>query len=204
MANADLPFGFLAIDHTFGGKEQRLSRYTIASGAAVNIFRGDAVIASGTGRGITAMTAKTEPVQGVFSHVEYVDSNGVPQKLQKWTSGTTAKSGTTVYAYLWDDPATEFAVQAGGTVAAADIGTLQSVYIGNTGDSVFNQSRQEITSQGSDVQVQILGIFEDFTRRTSTNGDTTGYVDNDYGANVVLRVKFANHVLGGTALGQAV
>ena len=48
MANVDAAFGFVPIRH-MSGNAPRTNRYTIASGLAENIFKGDMVIIINTG-----------------------------------------------------------------------------------------------------------------------------------------------------------
>jgi hypothetical protein len=64
MPNVDAAFGFVPIRH-MSGNAPRTNRYTIASGLAENIFKGDMVIIINTGL-ITPHTATETNNIGVF------------------------------------------------------------------------------------------------------------------------------------------
>ncbi len=77
MPNVDRPSGLIASRHTAGGTPQRFGGYTIASALAENIYSGDPVDLTGTGRNIALATAGIDnPIVGIFAGVKYVDENG--------------------------------------------------------------------------------------------------------------------------------
>lgn len=124
MSTVNAPFGFIAAKHLSGNA--RASAYTIASGYAANIFQGDPVklvtagtIQLGTSDGTRTGTVDNISILGVFAGCEYLDSTGKPVVSNFWPASTSA---TNITAYVYDDPATQFVVQANGSIAATAIG----------------------------------------------------------------------------------
>ena len=75
MANVDAAFGFVPIRH-MSGNAPRTNKYTIASGLAENIFKGDLVIIIAAGT-ITPHTATEVNNIGVFAGVSYTASGRI-------------------------------------------------------------------------------------------------------------------------------
>ncbi len=161
MANVDRPFGLVPSRHTAGGTPQRMGGYTIASGLAENIYSGDPVDLTGTGRNIELATAAIdEPIVGVFAGVKYVDSNGEQQFRPRWPTATVA---TEIEALVYDDPFQEFIVQVDDTAGLieANVGLLAALVAGSgnnfTGRSAW-QLDQSTLGVGITLQVRILGL----------------------------------------------
>jgi hypothetical protein len=120
-------YGLIPVNHPSG--QNRANAYTIATGYAANIFKGDPVklVSTVTGTGVQLATSDGTrtgtvagiTVLGVFAGCEYIDANGKPTVSNFWPTGTTA---TNIVAYVYDDPATVFSVQADGSVAATYVG----------------------------------------------------------------------------------
>lgn len=180
MANQDAAFGLKPVRHAKGGII-RSSAYTIASGLAQDLYHGDPVISAGSGRNITIATAGGN-VRGVFIGCEYTKANGEYVFDKKWPTGTTLLSGTEATAYVWDDPDIIFAVQADGSLVAADMG-LTSDLVSGTGDSATGNSGWELDATTGQAQCRILGLSK-------------MRANNAYGTNAVIDIMFAEHELG--------
>jgi hypothetical protein len=183
LANTDYPFGFVPYNHGFGGTPGRGSEYRIASGLGSNIFTGDLVKSTGTGKNITVCAAGDTTV-GVFNGCQYVAVDGSIVYAHYWPTGTTVKSGTEVIAWVYDDPAMFFTVQASGAFAAGDIGSLSDITAG-AGDTATGRSRFELDStqiaQAGAEQLKIIDIVRDGS--------------NEVGANAKLVVMLNEHEL---------
>src|SRR5271166_6453933 len=126
MANLNSPTGFLPVRNA-GGGTMRTNRYYIAGGLAANIYRGSAVIATGTSKQITVAAAGATTLQlGVFKGVFYVDAGFNTQFRPYWGSGQTIAANTVAEAEVFDDPLTLFAIQVSGTagLVAANVGLI--------------------------------------------------------------------------------
>lgn len=187
MANLDAPKGFSPNVHQSGGTPARMSEYDIASGTASDIFTGDLVSLTGSGRTIdlAATTAlATTRVLGVFAGVRWVDANGDPKWSPYWPTGTVTLGAQPAKAMVYDDPNLEFTAQI-TTVAAADIGQAFGWQVG-TGNTTNGQSGAEI-NQGSataaDTVALITGLFE----------GPDGIALSEYGADAKVRCVLTNH-----------
>lgn len=116
--------GLTPIQHPSGMLRARA--YTIASGYATNLFKGDPVklvtagtIQLGTSDGTRTGTVDNISLLGVFAGCEYVDSTGKPTVSSFWPTGTTA---TNIVAYVYDDPLTQYSIKADGSIAATAVG----------------------------------------------------------------------------------
>jgi len=185
MANTDAPFGLRPAKHS-GGGTARGNAYSIASTYGTDLFHGDPVRSTGTGRNIQIGTAGGS-ILGVFIGCEYTKSNGEYVFDNKWVASTALLSGTTATAYVWDDPQMLFYAQAAGDVAEADIGLLADLSSG-TGNSSTGISAWEVGGHdGSEAQVKIMG-----KRRTPPA--------NDYGTNAVVEILIMEHELRGNGV----
>lgn len=181
MANVDAAFGFVPIRH-MSGNAPRTNRYTIASGLAENIFKGDMVIIINTGL-ITPHTATEVNNIGVFDGCSYTAADGSYVYSEYWPTGTVA---TDIIAYVYDCPYTVFKVQSAGTPAQANIGNCADVLSGAgstiTGQSGFSTNG---TMAATAATVKILALHET--------------PDNAFGANAVMEVLINEHILKQTA-----
>ena len=124
MSATNAPFGFICAKHPTG--QSRANEYTIASAYAANIFQGDPVklvtagtIQLGTSDGTRTGTVAGISLMGVFAGCVFTDASGKPTWSNYWPGGQVA---TDIKAYVYDDPANVFVVQADGSVAAAGLG----------------------------------------------------------------------------------
>jgi len=181
MANVDAAFGFVPTRH-MSGNAPRTNRYTIASGLAENIFKGDMVIIINTGL-ITPHSATEVNNIGVFDGVSYTAADGSYVYSEFWPTGTVA---TDIIAYVYDCPYTVFKVQSAGTTAQTNIGNCADVVAG-AGSTITGQSGFEAsgTMAAAAATVKILALHET--------------PDNAFGANAVMEVLINEHILKQTA-----
>ena len=181
MANVDAAFGFVPIRH-MSGNAPRTNRYTIASGFAENIFKGDLVIIINTGV-ITAHSPAEVNNIGVFDGCSYTAADGSYVYSEYWPTGTVA---TDIIAYVYDCPYTVYKIQSAGTPAQANIGNCADVVAG-AGSTITGQSGFETngTMAATAATVKILALHET--------------PDNAFGANAVMEVLINEHILKQTA-----
>ena len=91
------------------------NEYPIASGLAQSIFTGDIVV--NNAGNIEVLLSTTQKAVGVFMGCQYVE-NGEQKFSKFWPSGTSA---TDAKAFVVDNPAATFIVQADASVSAGDI-----------------------------------------------------------------------------------
>jgi hypothetical protein len=122
------------------------------------LFSGDPVLLNTDGT-LNIGTA-TNDIVGIFAGCEYIDSTGKPVVSPYWPAGITA---TNIVAWVYDDPAMEFVVQCGGTIAATSVGAQADLITGTgstqTGNSTYalNHTPEAGGAQG---QFRILGLYE--------------------------------------------
>lgn len=124
--NTNAPMGLKPVRYQTGADYTgNANQYRIASGYNTSMGQWDPVttLADGTiGIGVAGAACL-----GVLEYVEYFTTGGAYIKAPNWVAGTTAKTGTTVYGYVHDDPSIIFDVQetdgssgAGTPLALAD------------------------------------------------------------------------------------
>lgn len=184
MANTNAPFGLRPVGHLSGG-DVRLHEYSIATGYASNIFQGDPVEMTGTGKNIQLAAAGNADNLGVFWGCRYVDSGGNQQFSRYWPASTAA---TDIVALVYDDPNIIYECQI-DTIAAADIGNLVdwAAGTGSTSTGVSGAYADESTKATINAALRVLEIV-------SRPG-------NAYGAYAKIHVAFAEHVMKGVVAG---
>ena len=182
MANVDAAFGFVPIRRLSGNGYSRANKYTITSGLSENIFTGDLVIITADGV-ITPHTATEVNNIGVFAGVSYTASDGSYVYSQYFPTGTT---GTSIIAYVYDDPYTVFKVQSAGAPAQTNIGNCADVVAG-TGSTITGQSGFELsgTMSNGTATCKILGLYEG--------------PENAFGTNAIMEVLINEHLLKDSA-----
>lgn len=132
MATAATPYG-LRPTNIIGGQSMShgFRQYKITASYATSIFQGDVVklVIGGTCEKDTGTTAAT-PV-GVFWGVEYEDPSMGLLFKNSWTASTVIKSGTTAWAYVYDDPDMLFEIQANGSLGQNAIGVNAALVQGS-------------------------------------------------------------------------
>jgi hypothetical protein len=191
MANTQMPFGLLPVRHMFGGVI-RSNRYTIADQYSTSLFQGDPVVCTGTGKNVGIATAGgSGTVTGVFNGCEYVDAAGDTKFSKYWPASTVTKAGSSVFAWVFDDPFILYAIQSGATgVALADIRLLTDLVSG-AGSTITGQSAWSCAGlAGAENQLKVYELA-DFT--------FPGGVANAYGAYAVVHVLLGKPELIATA-----
>ena len=178
MAATASPYGLRAVNHLGGTPYAGSTRmYPIASGTATNIYYGDVVnvLASGflTQNVTTGAVAAPFVVGtvGVFVGCTFTDPNsGNVVFRQNWPTGTVAADAQ---AYVVDDPAVIFQVQANGAVTAADLGQCCSILAQttNTGNLTSGNSTTAVNAATLSIAQDAFKIVGFVDSPTSTVGD---------------------------------
>ena len=184
MPNRDAPNGLTPTRHLTGGVI-RANEYRIADAYATDLYRGQLVDLTTTNKNIIAATDDGDVV-GVFGGVNYVDSNGDTQFRGRWPASTSVLSGSTIRAFVYDDPQILFRIQGDAAVDAIDIGQFAGMTNIGTGDNRLERSNSELNSAditGTEDSLFIYMLIE--------------APDNDYGSFAEVEVLLGNHLLGG-------
>ena len=157
MSATSAPFGFQPVLHPSGQANARV--YPIATGYAANIFKGDPVLLAAAG--VVQIGATTGDLLGVFNGVKYVNSSGVPTNSNYWPTGITA---TEIQAFVYDDPAIEYEVQADGSLALTAVGDQANTgtYAGSTSTGMSaTPLSSSLAGAGAQAQWRIIGFGAD-------------------------------------------
>jgi hypothetical protein len=178
MAAVSSPYGLKAVNHLGGTPYAGSTRmYPIASGYGFNLYNGSivSVVAAGTIEFTAAVGTAAAPFQagtvGVFVGCTYTDPNsGNIVFRQNWPASTVAADAL---AYVVDDPAVIFQVQADATVAATALGTCCSILAQttNTGSTVTGNSTTAVNAATLSVNQDAFKIVGFVDSPTSTVGD---------------------------------
>jgi hypothetical protein len=202
MANPDASFGFRPY-MPMGGYPGRIGKYTLSSAYNTALFQGDLVKSSGTGSfgraNVNISTGNTDQILGVFHGVEYTAPDGSFVRSKNWTASTATKSGTPIWAYVYDDPNMLFIAQCDGTTVVTDIGAWAGVVTTNAGNATTGISGQEIsTGQGSETTFKIVRLIDAQDMMPCRNSDG----NQDFfavGANGLVVVRAIKHELAPVA-----
>jgi hypothetical protein len=157
MTAVAAPFGFRPVYHPTG-LDRGILR-TIASGYGTALYKGMPVTLNTNGT-IVAGAAAAD-ILGIFNGVEFIDATGKPNFQNFWPAGQTVQSGTPVNAYVWEDPATVFEVQANGPIVQADVGTqadVVNVGAGNAMTGLSTAALGAVVAAGAQGQFRIMGF----------------------------------------------
>ncbi len=193
MYNTNAPLGLKPVDFYTGGiYTGKSNQYTIASAYATAIGQFDPVVTLSDGT--IGIGVAGSACLGVLDYVEYFTTAGAYIKAPNWVASTSVKSGTTAYAYVFDDPYLAMDVQetngssaAGTPIALADknlninfvIGAPNAMGISTTS---LNNTTTQTTST---LNLKLLGL--------------SNYPGNAVGAFANWIVTWNNHQLkGGT------
>ena len=178
MAAVSSPYGLKAVNHLGGTPFAGSTRmYPIASGYAANLYNGSvvSVVAAGTIEFTAAVGTQAAAFQagtvGVFVGCTYTDPNsGNIVFRQNWPTGTVAADAL---AYVIDDPAVVFQVQADATVAATALGTCCSILAQttSTGSTTNGNSTTAVNAATLSVNQDAFKIVGFVDSPTSTVGD---------------------------------
>lgn len=179
MSTTASPFGLRPSYHPSGYIRPKVG--TIASAYASNIFQYSpvAIAADGT----LALAAAGARAIGSFMGVEYTPTNGRRVVSNMWPAATVA---TQIDAAYTDDPWITYQIQAGGSIAQADLGnqadwSANTTSSGNTvtGLSTVSLNTATLTNSGS-AGLRIVGL--------------TPGPDNAYGdAYTIVDVQISEH-----------
>jgi len=185
MANVDAAFGYKPIGKVGSGVNNAgTTLYTISDNYGTAIFKGDHVMQSGGY--VIAGTASGATNLGVFNGCFYIDptskkptwSNYYPASTNVTASGSIS-GGTTIDAYLYDDPYSLFEAQCDGTIAKTDIGKNTESILG-TSSTVNGLSVTEIDSGSvattAALQVKIIGITKDPENDDASSANANWYI----------------------------
>ena len=178
MAAVASPYGLKAVNHLGGTPYAGSTRmYPIASGTAINIYYGSVVNVLGTGFLTANLTVGTQAAPfvagtvGVFVGCTYTDPNsGNVVFRQNWPTGTVTADAQ---AYVVDDPAAIFQVQANATVAAAALGSCCSILAQTTatGNLLNGNSTTAVNAATISIAADAFKIVGFVDSPTSTVGD---------------------------------
>jgi len=178
MATTASPYGLKAINHLGGTPYAGSTRmYPIASAYGFNLYNGSIVSLVGAGTIVftAAVGTAAAPFQagtvGVFVGCTYTDPNsGNITFSQYWPASTVA---TDALAYVIDDPAVIFQVQADATVAATALGSCCSIIAqtGATGSTTNGNSTTAVNAGTISVNQDAFKIVGFADSPTSTVGD---------------------------------
>ena len=164
MSTTLSPSGFNPVYHPSGQIVANLYEPTVATNAA--IYKGDPVKLDGT-TGVVIIAAANDAILGVFAGCEYIDVDGKPNYKPYWPGSTSG--ATNIKFYVYDDPFIVYEIQAGGSIAATEIGAAAdfviaagSTYTGVTGTYLG-------TSAAAGNNFRITGLAP---RAGNTWGDT--------------------------------
>jgi hypothetical protein len=148
MANVLAPFGFSESHKLTGAPNYQFSRKRISSANTTQIFKGDPVTQLSTGY-ITQSAAGTTQIDGIFFGCEY---QSISQKKPIWSAywpGTDANGD--VIAYVIDDPATVFRVQANALLAFTAVGNNANFALSTVGGNGTAGNGNTLSGQSTAV-----------------------------------------------------
>lgn len=180
MSAVSAPFGLRPAYNPTG--LDRAKKYTIASAYGTAIFKGDPVILNTNGT-ITVGTAAAD-LLGVFAGCEYTDAGtGKRVVSDYWPASQAVLAGSETYAWVYDDPANVYDIQANGSIAQTAIGDQADVVMG-AGSTLTGLSNTVISSTlaGAGVQAQL--------RIVGFNGDLSNAAGDAF---TVVQVQIARH-----------
>lgn len=187
MANADRPNGFVPMRHLAGGVI-RPSEYRIntsgTTGFNDTIYSGD-VVKMNTDGTIELAAAGDTTLLGIFDGCQYIASDGEVKFSRYWPASTAVLTGSTIKAFVYDDPRITFRVQTAtgaNFTQAMEGANADFVYAAGSAFTGQSASELDISAPGSaTANFRILRLIEE--------------VDNAYGeAHAKVEVAFNEHL----------
>ncbi len=183
MANTNAPQGFKPVRH-YGGGVVRANQWLIntsgTTGFNDNIYSGDPVILNADGT--IEIAAAAAGFLGVFDGCEYVAADGTPVFSRRWPASTSVLSGSSIKAYVYDDPMIVYEIQA-NTAAATDVGLVCDFVVGSGNATTGQSGTYADPSDTTGGSLRILGLVP--------------RADNAYGAYAKILVLSASATLNG-------
>jgi hypothetical protein len=176
MARANNPFGFRVARHS-KGSDINQAHFTIASGLAANIYKGDPIKRSGAN--VTLAASGDQTACGIFKGCNYT-ANGRYQFAHNWPTGTVSADAE---VQATSDPDLVYYIQT-DTLATSDIGKVADWHAG-TPDTTYGTSGAYLLASAaatSGKACKIIGL-----------ADTSIFPENAYGAYAVAEVVFSGH-----------
>lgn len=176
MANTFAPFGFAQDSGTGSAPTYEMVTRQVALTAGA-IYSGDPVTSLSDGT-IAQSTAGTTQIAGIFYGCKYVSAAlGREVWSPYWPGSGSALAGTTVEAYIVNDPNAQFVVQsgnAGTAVGLADVGANINFAVGTgsalTGRSGAYANQATISPTTTTLPFRIVGLV---TSPPGANGTDT-------------------------------
>ena len=181
MAAVAAPYGLRAVNHLGGTPYAGSTRmYPIATGTATNIYYGDVVNVLGSGFLTQSRTVGTAAAPfvagtvGIFVGCTFTDPiSGNVTFRQNWPTGTVTPDAV---AYVVDDPAAIFQIQANGSVGQLGLGAntmFAAAQATGTGNLLSGNSTSAASTAGAVAvpalnSLKIVGFVDS---PTSTVGD---------------------------------
>jgi hypothetical protein len=180
------PEGFKPVRHQNGGVI-RAKGYTIAAAYGTNIFAGDLVSTTGTGRNIQ-VAVTTAAIRGVFMGCQFVDSFGNARFEKAWTAALPTQAGVPIVALVYDDPLIVFK-------CFTDLNTLTSANL----NAYYGFAGQANGSLLTGMSAEVLTSAGHTATPGATKGlfayDLTAVPGNDYGGYTEFEVFIVQHEL---------
>jgi hypothetical protein len=176
MANTFAPFGFSQTSGTGSSPTFEQVERQIGSTASA-IYTGDPVTSQSDGT-VAVSSAGTTQIAGIFVGCKYVSAatNQITESAY-WPGSGSALSGTTIYAYIVNDPNAQFICQsgnAGTAVGLADVGANVNFALGTgsalTGRSGAYANQATISPSTTTLPFRILSLV---TSPPGANGTDT-------------------------------
>lgn len=178
MANADTPMGFVPFRHK-GGGTIRTQEFRLASGAAVNLFRGDAVILS-SGK-VTIAADNSATILGIFESVQYTASDGSPVFAPNWVTGTATLGSADAIAHVYADPNITFKVQTDTDTAfaiASHVGNSYDIELDHAGSTATGQSGMELDlNDAGSTQFTVIGLIDEPGNEVGANAKVEVFIN---------------------------
>lgn len=155
MSASSAPFGFRPAYHPSG--LDRAKAYAISAAYATAMYKGQPVILNTNGTVVVGAAASD--LLGILVGVQYKDANGKFVQDTFWPAGGVA-GASEIVAWVIDDPATVYEVQADGSIPQTAVGDQADV--SNVGNNARGLSTCTLsaTLAGAGVQGQfrIIGF----------------------------------------------
>lgn len=167
MANADTPYGFIPLRHLSGGVI-RTNSYQIATSGTTGyndtIYAG-CPVAMNTDGTIEIAAAGSTVMLGVFDGCRYTAADGSFVFSRYWPASTSVLSGSTIEAFVYDDPNITYKVQCvTGTAFTQAMVGANADHVGTSGSSTTGQCTSELaigTLTTSDGGWRILRLIDE-------------------------------------------
>jgi hypothetical protein len=182
------PYGLKPINLIGGQVFAGATRQRRIASSASSIGFGDPIKFASDGTVVVTTETTTPPATGfagVFLGCTFVSSvTGQPTWSQSWTSGTSIKANTFIYAYVCEDPDQLFqvAVVTGTTVVSTTTGLTYTnvnnnvALVANTLNTTSGDSQQAILLSSADVTATLPLRIVDLVPDTAFDyGGTTYY-----------------------------